>query len=168
MRAPSCSAARSRCSSPSASGIAWRARRAVLRASAHACRWARGSSSSGAARTAREIPIEVSLSPLATDAGMTVVRRDPRHHRAQAHRSRAPSSTPSASRARSRASRTPSRSSTSSDRLVLCNSVYRRLVGEPSPGPIVGARTPTLLDAWLERPRLHRTGDATQFRTPSA
>jgi PAS domain S-box-containing protein len=36
-----------------------------------------------------------------------------------------------------------------SDHLVLCNSVYRRLLGESSPGAIIGKSHEELLDAWL-------------------
>jgi PAS domain S-box-containing protein len=35
------------------------------------------------------------------------------------------------------------------DQLILCNSVYRRLVGELLPGPLVGRSHEELLEAWL-------------------
>jgi PAS domain S-box-containing protein len=36
------------------------------------------------------------------------------------------------------------------DRLVLCNSVYRRLVGDSLPGPLVGRTYQEVLDAWID------------------
>jgi PAS domain S-box-containing protein len=36
------------------------------------------------------------------------------------------------------------------DRLVLCNSVYRRLIGEALPGSLVGKPYAELLDAWMQ------------------
>lgn len=35
------------------------------------------------------------------------------------------------------------------DRVVLCNSVYRELIGDPLPGSLVGVAYDQLLDAWL-------------------
>ena len=35
------------------------------------------------------------------------------------------------------------------DRLVLCNSVYRRLIGSDLPGPLVGRTSEELIDAWI-------------------
>ena len=37
-----------------------------------------------------------------------------------------------------------------SDRLVLCNSVYRRLLEHSSPGPLVGSSFEQILDTWMQ------------------
>jgi PAS domain S-box-containing protein len=51
-----------------------------------------------------------------------------------------------------------------SDRLVLCNSAYGRLIGDSLPGPGVGQSYETLLDAWLEDIVFPGPAEQKQFR----
>jgi signal transduction histidine kinase/ActR/RegA family two-component response regulator len=51
------------------------------------------------------------------------------------------------------------------DRLVLCNSAYRRLIGDVLPGPLVGKSYQALLDAWLADIAFPGAGDRDVFRT---
>jgi signal transduction histidine kinase/ActR/RegA family two-component response regulator len=50
------------------------------------------------------------------------------------------------------------------DRLVLCNSTYRRLLGESLGGPLVGKTYEELLDAWLKDLGFAHDGERTRFR----
>ena len=88
-RARSCSGSRSRCWCRRFRERHPSHRTRLLRRAARARRWAPASSCTACARTAREFPVEISLSPLETEEGMLVSERDPRHHRAQAVRARA-------------------------------------------------------------------------------
>ena len=102
----------------------------------------------GRLRDGTEIPIEVSLSPLHTEQGMTVsaaIRDISERKRLEAA-------------ARELADRLASAVDSiqdafalfdRDDRLVLCNSVYRRLIGESLPGQLVGQSYEHLLDAWI-------------------
>ncbi|HLK39883.1 MAG TPA: PAS domain S-box protein [Polyangiaceae bacterium] len=51
------------------------------------------------------------------------------------------------------------------DRLVLCNSVYRRLLGDAVPGPVVGRTYEEILDAWLGELAFPDDGERARFRT---
>ncbi len=94
-----------------------------------------------------EIPIEVSLSPLRSEYGMTVsaaIRDITERKRVEAA-------------ARVNAQRLASAVESmqdafalfdGEDRLALCNSVYRGLLGTSQPGPLVGKSYEELLDAW--------------------
>jgi PAS domain S-box-containing protein len=50
------------------------------------------------------------------------------------------------------------------DRLVLCNSVYRRLVGESTSGALVGKSYEELLDAWLSDLAFPNEEESARFR----
>lgn len=50
------------------------------------------------------------------------------------------------------------------DRLVLCNSVYRRLIGDALPGPLVGRAYAELLEAWLAQIYFPDERSREQFR----
>ncbi|HVZ32875.1 MAG TPA: response regulator, partial [Polyangiaceae bacterium] len=50
------------------------------------------------------------------------------------------------------------------DRLILCNSVYRRLIDEKK-GPLVGLSYPELLDGWINRIEFSDAAAREQFRT---
>jgi PAS domain S-box-containing protein len=50
------------------------------------------------------------------------------------------------------------------DRLVLCNSVYRRLFGEALPGPLVGRTYEEILDGWLGELAFADESDRARFR----
>jgi PAS domain S-box-containing protein len=96
-----------------------------------------------------ELAIEVSLSPVGSDAGFLVsaaIRDITERKRLEAA-------------AKLNAERLASAVETiqdafalfdDQDRLVLCNSVYRRLIGDALPGPLVGKRYVELLDAWIK------------------
>jgi len=96
----------------------------------------------------RELAIEVSLSPVRTDGGVLVsaaIRDITERKRIEAH-------------ARLNAERLASAVESiqdafalfdDGDRLVLCNSVYRRLVGESLTGTLIGRSFEELLDAWI-------------------
>jgi PAS domain S-box-containing protein len=51
-----------------------------------------------------------------------------------------------------------------SDRLVLCNSVYRRLLGEAMPGSVVGRTYEEVLDAWLSELSFADDKERARFR----
>ncbi len=53
----------------------------------------------------------------------------------------------------------------SGDRLVLCNSVYRRLLGNALPGALVGRSYEVILDAWLVDLDFASESDRASFRT---
>ena len=102
----------------------------------------------GRRKDGTELPIEVSLSPLRTERGLTVsaaIRDIGERKRMEAA-------------AKLLADRLASAVESiqdgfaifdDQDRLVLCNSVYRRLIGDSLPGPLVGKLYEQLLDAWL-------------------
>jgi signal transduction histidine kinase/CheY-like chemotaxis protein len=50
------------------------------------------------------------------------------------------------------------------DRLVLCNSVYRRLIGDSLPGPLVGRHFTELLDAWSHNIAFENAEARAKFR----
>jgi len=51
------------------------------------------------------------------------------------------------------------------DRLVLCNSVYRRLIGDALPGPLVGRHYTELLDAWIHEIHLPQGMSRESYRS---
>lgn len=99
-------------------------------------------------KSGTEIPIEVSLSPLRTARGTTVsaaIRDISERKRLEAE-------------AKLTATRLASAVDSiqdafalfdSGDKLVACNSAYRRLMGDLISGPLVGRNYEDLLDAWL-------------------
>jgi PAS domain S-box-containing protein len=96
-----------------------------------------------------EIPIEVSLSPVHTRAGFLVsaaIRDISERKHAQA------AAKLTADRLASAVESVQDAFALfdASDRLVLCNSVYRGLLGDCLPGPIIGRSYTEVVDAWLE------------------
>ncbi|HEY0468696.1 MAG TPA: PAS domain S-box protein, partial [Polyangiaceae bacterium] len=94
-----------------------------------------------------ELPIEVSLSPLRTDRGMTVsaaIRDISERKRMEAATKLLADRLASAVESIQEAFALFD----GDDRLVLCNSVYRRLVGDSITGPLVGRSYENLLEAW--------------------
>ena len=95
-----------------------------------------------------EFPIEVSLSPLRSEEGVTVLAsiRDISERKRLEDASRL-----LANRLTSAVESIQDAFALfdGEDRLVLCNSVYRRLIGASLPGALVGRPYAQLLDAWL-------------------
>ncbi len=95
-----------------------------------------------------EIPVEVSLSPLRTEHGTTVsaaIRDISERKRMEAAAKRTADRLASAVDSIQDAFAVFD----DADRLVLCNSVYRRLLGESLTGPVVGKSYQELLDVWI-------------------
>ena len=117
----------------------------------------------GRAKNGDELPIEVSLSPLRTEQGITVsaaIRDISDRKRMEAA-------------AKLLADRLASAVESiqdafalfdNEDRLVLCNSVYRRLIGDALPGPIVGRSFVELFDAWIGDIALADDAERARFR----
>jgi len=117
----------------------------------------------GRCKDGTELPIEVSLSPLSTDRGTTVSAaiRDVSERKwmeaaAKLAADRLASAVESIEEAFALFDR--------DDRLVLCNSVFRVLVGDSLPGPLVGRAYPELLDAWVDLIAFESETDRAQFR----
>jgi PAS domain S-box-containing protein len=117
----------------------------------------------GRRRDGTDIPVEVSLSPVKTTAGLSVCAAI----RDISDRKRIEQA------AKINAERLASAVETiqdafalfdAEDRLVLCNSVYRRMIGESLPGPIVGRSYGDLLDAWMADLSFENDDDRAQFR----
>lgn len=101
----------------------------------------------GRRKDATELPIEVSLSPLRDDSGPSVVASI----RDISERTRMEAKTKLiADRMTSAVESIQDAFALfdSDDRLVLCNSMYRSLIGGVAPGPIVGLSYRTLIEAW--------------------
>ena len=95
-----------------------------------------------------EIPVEVSLSPLRTEHGMTVsaaIRDISERKRLEAAAKRTADRLASAVDSIQDAFAVFD----DADQLVLCNSVYQRLLGDSLTGPVVGKSYQELLDAWI-------------------
>jgi PAS domain S-box-containing protein len=110
-----------------------------------------------------ELPIEVSLSPLRTAHGTTVsaairdiTERKRMEDGAKLLGDRLASAVESIEDAFALFDR--------EDRLVLCNSVYRRLLADSLPGPLVGKPYDELLDAWTKDIEFSDEAARAQFR----
>jgi len=102
----------------------------------------------GRRKNGTEIPIEVSLSPLRTDHNVTVsaaIRDVSERKRAEAATKLLADRLASAVESIEDAFALFD----ADDRLVLCNSVYRRLLGQSVTGPLVGKSYREILDAWI-------------------
>jgi signal transduction histidine kinase len=101
----------------------------------------------GRRKDGTELPIEVSLSPLRTERGTTVsaaIRDISERKRIEAAAKLAAERLASAVESIQDAFALFDHD----DRLVLCNSVYRRLLGDSLSGPVVGLPYEKLLEAW--------------------
>ncbi len=110
-----------------------------------------------------ELPIEVSLSPLRTDQGMTVsaaIRDISERRRMEAATKLLADRLASAVESIQDAFALFD----SDDRLVLCNSVYRRLVGDRFTGPLVGKPYASLIEAWAGDIEFRDEGERLRFR----
>jgi PAS domain S-box-containing protein len=110
-----------------------------------------------------ELPIEVSLSPLRTEQGMTVsaaIRDISERKRMEAKTKLLADRLASAVESIQDAFALFD----SEDRLVLCNSVYRRLVGDSFTGPLVGNPYERLLEAWAGEIAFQDEAERVRFR----
>jgi PAS domain S-box-containing protein len=110
-----------------------------------------------------ELPIEVSLSPLRTDQGLTVsaaIRDISERKRMEVATKLLADRLASAVESIQDAFALFD----SEDRLVLCNSVYRRLVGDSFSGPLVGNSYERLLDAWASDIQFQDDAERLRFR----
>jgi PAS domain S-box-containing protein len=117
----------------------------------------------GRRKDGTEVPIEVSLSPLPIDGGISVTAaiRDITE-RKRLTQAASLSSARLASAVESIQDAFALFDDT--DRLILCNSVYRRLVGDVLHGALVGRRFEEILDAWLPELAFPSDDERDRFR----
>jgi PAS domain S-box-containing protein len=118
----------------------------------------------GRRRNGDELPIEVSLSPLINEDGLTVSASirdisERKHLEASARllTDRLTSAVESIQDALALFDR--------DDRLVLCNSAYRRLLDAPAAGSLVGQSYEALLDVWLDKIAFAGPAEREAFRS---
>lgn len=117
----------------------------------------------GRKKDGSEIPIEVSLSPLRTESGITVsaaIRDITERKRAEEAVKLGADRLASAVESMQDAFALFD----AKDRLVLCNSVYRRFLGDSIRGALVGSTYEELLNAWLRTAHLSPEVDRESFR----
>jgi PAS domain S-box-containing protein len=110
-----------------------------------------------------ELPIEVSLSPVGSDAGFLVsaaIRDISERKRLEASAKLTSERLASAVESILDAFALFD----DADRLVLCNSVYRRLIGDVLPGPLIGRPYGEILEAWLASIRFVDDTTKSEFR----
>jgi PAS domain S-box-containing protein len=116
----------------------------------------------GRRKDGTEVPIEVSLSPLRSEHGLTVsaaIRDITERKRAESAikliADRLSSAVESIQDAFALFDE--------NDRLILCNSVYRSLIGESLPGPLVGRPYAELVNAWSSDLNFLQEADRAHF-----
>jgi PAS domain S-box-containing protein len=118
----------------------------------------------GRRKDGTELPIEVSLSPLRTAQGVTVsaaIRDISERKRREAAAKRLADRLASAVESIQDAFAIFD----DDDRLLLCNSVYRRLIGDALPGPLVGKSYEQVFDAWIGDIAFPDEAERARFRT---